>query len=126
MLQDELRAVDDYRTRHSDMVGQVDNEAMASIDRVLKGPAGRDYYSAATYYFENGKDKQQAYAWIKKATEMEPEAYWMKRRQALIEADLGMKAEALSSAKASMELAEKAGNMDYVRMNEASIEEWSM
>lgn len=103
-----------------------DAEAMASIDRVLKGPSAQDYYSAASYYFDAGKDKQQAYEWVKKATEMNPDAYWMKRRQALIEADLGMKKEALASAKQSKELAEKAGNMDYVRMNEKSIEEWSM
>ena len=85
-----------------------DAEAMASITRVLDGPAAGDYYSAATYYFENGKDKQQAYEWIKKATSMNDQAYWMKRRQALIEADLGMKEEAMASAKKSMELAQAA------------------
>ena len=103
-----------------------DTEAMASIERVLQGPGANDYYAAATYYFDHGKDKQQAYTWIKKATEMNPDAYWMARRQSLIEADLGMKAEALASAKKSKTLAEKAGNMDYVRMNDASIKEWSM
>ena len=103
-----------------------DEEAMASITRVLAGPGANDYYAAATYYFENGKDKKQAYEWIKKATDMNQEAYWMLRRQSLIEADLGMKDEAMASAKKSMALAQTAGNMDYVRMNEASIKEWSM
>ena len=103
-----------------------EKEAMASIERVLAGPSARDYYSAATYYAENGKDMAQAYDWIKKANEMQPDAFWMVRRQALIEAEMGKKAEAMASAKKSMELAQKAGNMDYVRMNEKSIKEWSM
>jgi len=32
---------------------------------------------------------------------------------------------AIASAKKSLALAEKAGNPDYVRMNKASIAEWS-
>lgn len=107
------------------MVG-TDKETMASIDRVMKGPGANDYYNAAAYYADNGKDMKQAYEWIKMATGMNKEAFWMYRRQSLIEAQMGMKKEAMASAKMSMELAQKAGNMDYVRMNEASIKEWSM
>ena len=103
-----------------------EEEAMASIERVLAGPSARDYYSAATYYAENGKDLQQAYDWIKRANELQPDAFWMVRRQALIEAEMGKKAEAVASARKSKELAEEAGNADYVRMNEKSIAEWSM
>ena len=103
-----------------------DKEAMASIEKVLAGPSASDYYNAASYYADNGKDMKQAYEWIKKATDMNKEAFWMYRRQSLIEAQLGMKKEATATAKRSMELAQKAGNMDYVRMNEASIREWSM
>ena len=103
-----------------------DKETMASIERVMQGPAAGDYYNAASYYADSGKDMRQAYEWIKKATDMNKEAYWMLRRQSLIEAELGMKKEAIASAKRSRELAEKAGNMDYVRMNDASIREWNM
>ena len=103
-----------------------DKETLASIKRVMDGPGANDYYSAASYYFDSGKDKQQAYEWIKKATTLNDKAYWMLRRQSLIEADLGMKKEAMASARKSMELAQAAGNMDYVRMNEASLKEWSM
>ena len=101
---------------------------MASIERTLAGPTAGDYYSAATYYYESGKDLEQAYTWIKQANEMNAGApkYWQLRRQALIEAKLGRKEEAVASAKQSLELAREAGNMDYVRMNEADIEEWSM
>jgi hypothetical protein len=52
------------------------------------------------------------------------EKFWMVRRKALIEAKLGKYKDAVTSAKLSLELAESAGNDDYVRMNEASIKEW--
>ncbi len=107
------------------MVG-TDKETMASIERVMAGPSANDYYAAASYYADTKKDSKQAYEWIKKATAMNTNAFWMVRRQSLIEADLGMKKEAIASAKKSMDMAKAAGNMDYVRMNEASIKEWSM
>jgi hypothetical protein len=100
-----------------------EKEALASIDRTLAGPTSRDYYQAATYYFENGKDLNQAYTWIKKANETDPK-FWQLRRQSLIEAKLGNKTAAISTAKKSMELAKTAGNMDYVRLNEKSLKEW--
>jgi hypothetical protein len=100
-----------------------DKEATASIEATLAGPSARDYYSAASYYFESGKDMNQAYAWIKKANDMDPK-FWQVRRQALIEAKMGNKAAAIASAKKSMEMAKEAGNMDYVRMNEKSLKEW--
>ena len=103
-----------------------DEEATASIERTLAGPSARDYYSAATYYYESGKDLNKAYDWIKTANAEEPGKFWMVRRQALIEAKLGKKEEAVATARKSMELAKAAGNMDYVRANEKSIKEWTM
>lgn len=100
--------------------------AMASIESTMAGPSGNDYYRAATFYFENDKDLKQAYEWIKKAVELRgEEAFWMLRRQSLIEAKLGMKKEAIATANRSIASAEKAGNKDYVAMNKKSIEEWS-
>ena len=102
-----------------------DEEATASIERTLAGPSARDYYSAASYYYESGKDLNQAYTWIQKANEMDPK-FWQLRRQSLIEAKLGKKEAAVATAKRSMAMAKEAGNMDYVRMNEKSIKEWTM
>ncbi len=102
-----------------------DKEVSASIEAAMAGPAASDYYNAATYYADNGKDMDQAYEWIQMANEAEP-TYWQLRRQALIEAELGKKDAALATAKKSLEMAEAADNQDYVRMNEASIKEWSM
>jgi hypothetical protein len=42
----------------------------------------------------------------------------------LILADLNRKAEAIAVATKSLELAKKAANDDYIRMNEASIASW--
>ena len=103
-----------------------DDKTMASIKETMKGtPKAGDLYQAAVYYRESGRDLQTAKKWIGKAIEMDPGKYWMFRQQALILADLNEKEEAIKAAQSSLELAEKAGNQDYVRLNTKSIEEWS-
>ncbi|MBV6654857.1 MAG: DUF2911 domain-containing protein [Mameliella sp.] len=97
----------------------------ASIKSVMAGPKPGDYYAAASYYHEMGKDLDKALEWITIATDVKEPRYWQVRRKALILGDLGKKDEAIKAAKLSLELAEKAGNDDYVRMNKASIAEWS-
>lgn len=103
-----------------------DEKTMASIKETMKGtPKAGDLYQAAVYYRESGRDLQTAKKWIGKAIEMDPGKYWMYRQQALILADLNEKEEAIKAAQSSLELAEKAGNQDYVRLNTKAIEEWS-
>ena len=99
-------------------------KAMKSIEAAMAGPTANDMYSAATYYHDAGLDLKQAHKWITQATEGRPEAFWYHRRKSLIEADLGMKNQAISSARKSLDLAQKAGNMDYVKMNKDSLKEW--
>lgn len=99
--------------------------AMASIERVMNGPSANDYFAAATYYHDEKIDLNKAYEWIKKAVDMgEDDAFWVIRRKALIEADMGKKNEAIATAKRSLAAAEKAGNKDYVKMNKNSLKEW--
>lgn len=99
--------------------------ALSSIERVMSGPSAGDYFAAASYYHDKNKDLEQAYEWIKRAVEMgNPDAYWVLRRKALIEADLGKKDDAIATAKKSLAAAEKAGNKDYVKMNRDSLREW--
>lgn len=100
----------------------VKEAVMANIEQVMAGPSMNDYYQAASFVADNG-DKKQALEYINKAVEMggDTPRYWMVRRQGLILSDLGMKKEAMASFEKSMMLAEKAGNMDYVRMNKASM-----
>lgn len=102
----------------------VDTKVMADINRVMNGPSQNDYFAAATYYHESGKDLKKALEYIQKATHTDEPRFWQVRREALILADLGYKDDAIKAAKKSMELAKEAGNEDYVRMNEKSIKEW--
>ena len=102
-------------------------KATASIDEVLKNdPKHRDFYSAAVYFLQENQDLNKAKEWISKAiAENDQEAYWYFRQQSLILAGLNEYDEAIEAAKKSLELATKAGNKDYVRLNTISIEEWS-
>jgi len=77
-----------------------------------------NYFSAAVYYLENGKDLKQAQEWINKAAEANPTAYWVLYQKARIQKANGDKAGALVSSKASLEAAKKANNRDYQMMNE--------
>jgi len=99
-------------------------DAMASIDKTMAGPSQGDYFAAASYLHEIG-DLEQAYKYVTKATDGDNPRFWQVRRKALILADMGKKAEAIAVAKQSLDLATKAGNKDYIRMNEKSISEWS-
>lgn len=102
-----------------------DDITMASIDRVMNGPTANDYFAAATYYHDSGKDNKKALEWVNKALEMQEEpGFWVLRKKSLIQADLGMKKEAIATAKLSLAAAEKAGNKDYVKMNQDSLKEW--
>ena len=103
-----------------------DKEVVASIERVMAGPSSNDYFNAASYYHAAGKDLDSALDWVTKATSGDNPAFWQVRTKALILADMGKKDEAIKAAKWSLELAKKANNDDYIRMNEKSIKEWSM
>ena len=101
-------------------------KATKSIETALAGPTGRDYYSAASYYYEEGLDMAKAKEWIDKAVALDTEGkqYWVLRRQSLIHAKLGDTKAAISAAKKSLTAAEAAGNQDYVKLNKDSLKEW--
>jgi len=96
----------------------------ASIDKVMAGPGAGDYYSAAVYYLESGKDIQMAKTWIDKAVSMRTDAFWYFRQQSLIYAKAGDKKGAIKAAQTSLAMAKEAGNADYVALNEKSLKEW--
>ena len=103
-----------------------DKAVTAAINKVMNGPSADDYYAAARYYLESGKDINQAVVWMDKAIEMTKEnpRFWWLRQQSLIKAKAGDKKGAIKAAKASLEGAEKAGNADYIKMNKDSLKEW--
>lgn len=102
-----------------------DAKVTANIKKVMSGPSANDYYAAAQYYYNSGKDLKQAQEWIFKAVEMRPDAYWIVRVKALIQAANGDKKGAIETAKVALELATKEDNKDYIKMLNDSIKEWS-
>jgi len=104
----------------------VKEKVMAQIDKVLAGPSNGDYYTAGVYMANNGGDMAKALMYVQKATHADNPRFWQLRQESLILGKMGKKAEAIAVAKKSLELATKAGNNDYIKMNNDSIKEWSM
>lgn len=96
-----------------------DKAVEASIAATMQGPKAGDFYSAAVYYLQSGKDIKKAATWINKAVNMTKDKprFWYLRQQSLILAKAGDKKGAVKAAKASLAGAEKAGNADYIKMN---------
>ncbi|REG87471.1 DUF2911 domain-containing protein [Winogradskyella sediminis] len=102
-----------------------DKAVSAAIDKVMSGPSANDYYAAAVYNLEEGKDIVKAKEWIDKSMSMTKEpTFWQLRKQSLIYAKAGNKKEAIAIAKKSLAASKEAKNADYVKMNEDSLKEW--
>ena len=102
---------------------EVDPIVMAEIQKLVVDTQSTDpalLFQAASYYFSNSKDLNQAYAWVKTSTDSDPK-YWTVHLRAKIEVALGMKTEALESATKSKVMAEEANNPDYIALNERLI-----
>jgi hypothetical protein len=100
--------------------------AMASIDKVLAGPSGGDYFSAAQFYLQSNGDLTIALSYVNKALELNKEnPFWYTKLKSLIQAKLGDKKGAIETAKLSLAAAKAAKNNDYIKMNEDNIMEWS-
>ena len=99
---------------------------LASIDKILAGPSGGDYFSAAQYFYQSNGDLTKALAYVNKALELNKEnPYWYTKLKSLIQAKLGDKKGAIETAKLSLAAAKAAKNNDYIKMNEDNIMEWS-
>ncbi len=103
---------------------EVQKNVLAAIDKTLAGPTAGDYYAAGNYLLSINKDLDKALMYVQKATKGENPKFWQVRREALILGKLGKTKEAIAAAKLSKDLAMKAGNDDYVKMNEDSIAKW--
>lgn len=104
----------------------VHEKVMSQIDKVLAGPTAGEYYTAGVYMANNGGDLEKALMYVQKATHAENPRFWQLRQESLILAKMGKKADAIAVAKKSLAAATKAGNDDYVKLNNDSIKEWSM
>jgi tetratricopeptide (TPR) repeat protein len=103
-----------------------DKSVMASIEKNLNGTGTKDYYTAASYYYSQGKDMAKAKQWIDTALKMvKSPAFWQLRQQSLIYFAAGDKNGAIKLAEKSLAASKEAGNNDYIKMNNDSIAEWS-
>ncbi|MFT4534767.1 MAG: hypothetical protein ACJA1A_000307 [Saprospiraceae bacterium] len=98
---------------------------MESIEKVMAGPSTGDYYNAASYYYEADNDLDQALVWMNLATAGPDKKFWQMKKKSELLAKMGKKEEALAAANTSLELATKAGNNDYIKMNNDNIKMWS-
>lgn len=97
------------------MTLNTEEQVMASIEKTLAGPSKDDYYAAGAYLYSSGKDMDKALEYVEKG--MDDSRFWQVTMRARILAKLGKKEEAMTASKKALELAEKAGNGDYVKIN---------
>src|SRR3954463_6585040 len=72
----------------------------------------RTAYQAASFYYDNNKDLNQAAKWIDQALEKNPDAYFMHYKKAQIQAKLGNKTEAIASAQKAIDILKKDKSPD--------------
>lgn len=90
----------------------------------MSGPTGGDYHRAATYYFEENIDLDKALEWSTKAEELSPNAYWVLKLKSDIQAAKKEYKNAVKTAKKALDLAQKAGNKNYVSVIQDNISVW--
>ena len=95
----------------------IDSAIMANIASALSPEDKRPYFQAANYYFENGKDLNQALEWVNKALEQNPKGFFIAHLKAKILAKQGKFEEAKAAAELSMSLAKDANNEDFIQLN---------
>jgi hypothetical protein len=98
----------------------IDSKIMAQIDEAMKGEK-KPYYSAARYYYDNGKDLKKALEWVDEAIKARPEAYWIVLLKAQIQFKLADYTGAIATAKQCAEIAKKDENDEYVKKAEAIV-----
>lgn len=101
----------------------VESNVMKQIDNIMNKD-NRPYYVAAQYYFDNGKDMNQALSWINKATDASPNAQpWVHTLKTRILAKLGKKQEAIAAANNAIKIAKATNFPEFVKQNEDLLKE---
>jgi hypothetical protein len=100
---------------------EVVSKLLPQIETAMSAPGNqKPYFQAAGYYYDHGQDLQKALAWVDAAI-AQNEAYYIVHLKAKILAKLGQKEAAITAAKHSTELALKAKDNAYVKLNEQLI-----
>lgn len=92
-------------------------EILASIESAMETAEKKPYFQAAQYFFNNDLDAKKAADWIKKADEGNTGAPHIKYWKARILLKAGDKAAAAQAAKEGVEMATKANNGEYIKLN---------
>ncbi len=100
---------------------ETESQVMASIEKTLAGPSKADYYQAGAYLYSSGKDLNKALEYVEKGMNEDESRFWVVTMKARILAKLGKKEAAIATSTKAIELAEKAGNGDYVKINKDLI-----
>jgi hypothetical protein len=100
-----------------------DAQITANIDELMKGNRKPYYFNAIQYYYENNKDMKKALGWALEAEKVEPKGPWYKLWEARIRLKMGDKAAAIKAAKEGIELAKASNDDEYVRLNQAVIDQ---
>src|SRR6478736_2520893 len=91
-----------------------DTRVMQAIEASTK-VSPDNYYAAAVYYLDNGKDLKQAMEWMNKAN---PTQFFQLYQKARLQKAVGDNAGALATSKLSFEESVKTKNTDYQKLNE--------
>ncbi|MDH4069869.1 MAG: DUF2911 domain-containing protein [Ignavibacteria bacterium] len=105
----------------------VDSKVMAQIDDMMKSPLASvagNYYQAASYYYNNGKDLNKALEWVSASLDIDADRYWVWRLKSQIQAGLKDLEGAIATAEVAKTKAKDAGNDQFVKYNEDAIAEW--
>jgi Protein of unknown function (DUF2911) len=99
----------------------VAGKLVPQIEEAMAASGGqKPYFQAAMFYYDHGLDLQKARKWIDAAV-AEREAFYIVHLKAKILAKLGDKEGAIAAAKRSTELAIKANDKGYVKLNQDLI-----
>lgn len=95
----------------------VTEKVLSQIKEVMASDAKqKPYYQSAMFYYNHGQDLKQAKEWVDKAI-AEREAHYVFYLKAEILAKLGDNEGAIAAAKQSSDLAEKANDPSFVKLN---------
>lgn len=95
-------------------------EILANIEKAMEGEK-KPYFQAAQYYFNNNLDIKKAADWAKKADEGNTSAPHIKYWKARILTKAGDTAGAKQAAQEGIEMAKKANNPEYIKLNTQAL-----
>jgi len=104
------------------IVADQKKDILASIDEAMKGEK-KPYFQAAQYYLLNDIDVNKAVEWIEIADQGNTTMPYIKYWKARILLKAGNKASAIKAAEQGVDIAQKANNGEYIRLNTQVIEE---